>query len=372
VKSEGVRVLLATGGSGGHIYPALAVAGELERRGAEAVFVGQARGMEARLVGETPYAFYGVRAGKWDRTKPDPRQAWQAVMGVGDAYRIVKRLRPQVALGFGGFASFPGLAGALRSGVPFALHEQNAFPGRVTRWLQGRARLIATAQAEVHARLPRARRLEHVGMPIREIRVPRREARAQLGLAEDGKLALVMGGSQGSLSLNRAVPAAYRGLPPEAREDLTVLHSSGPRWEDGLTEKVADLPHYHVSGWVDSVLAWSAADLAITRAGTGTLAEAAFHGVPLLMVPLPWAAEDHQTHNARAVAAAGAGRIVSERELGTLAAQWQALLDDRVLEAAAAAALARAPAGAAARLAELLLELAGAHSQTHSEVQTAP
>lgn len=352
------QVVLATGGSGGHIFPALAVAEALAARGAEVAFVGQARGMEARLIGETAYSFYGVRAGKWDRSRPDPRQAWQAVMGVQDAYRIVKGLRPQLALGFGGFASFPGLVGALRAGVPLVLHEQNAFPGQVTRWLQGRACLVATAQREVHARLPRARRLEHVGMPVREMSIPRAEARARLKLPDDGRVVLVMGGSQGSLALNRAVPEAYRALPSSVRDDLTVLHSSGPRWAAELEEAVADLPRYRVAGWVDSVLAWAAADLAITRAGTGTLAEAAFHGVPLLMVPLPSAAEDHQTHNARAVEAAGAGRMIAEGALGSLAGAWQALMDDRVLERAALAARRRSPEGAAAHLAELALELA--------------
>lgn len=363
--SPSVKVVLATGGSGGHIFPALAVAEALAARGAEVAFVGQARGMEASLVGETGYPFYGVRAGKWDRGRPDPRQAWQAVMGVHDGYRMVKGLRPQLALGFGGFASFPGLIGALRAGVPFVLHEQNAFPGLVTRWLQSRARVIATAQREVHVRLPRARRLEHVGMPVREQRVSHAEARARLGLPERGKVTFVMGGSQGSLVLNRAVPQAFRALG-EAARGLTVLHSCGPRWEAGLKEDVADLPGYRVAGWVDSILAWSAADLAITRAGNGTLAEAAFHGVPLLMVPLPSAAEDHQAHNARAVEAAGAGRVVAEDALASLAGAWRALMDDRVRAAASAAARRRSPEGAAARLAELVVELA--LSPTPSEV----
>jgi UDP-N-acetylglucosamine--N-acetylmuramyl-(pentapeptide) pyrophosphoryl-undecaprenol N-acetylglucosamine transferase len=351
-------ILFATGGSGGHIYPALAVAEELKQQGLEVAFIGQAAGMEARLVPEGGFGFYGVRAGKWDRSRPDPRQALRALLGLKDAYGIVRSLKPQLAVGFGGFASFPGLLAAVRRGIPIVLHEQNAFPGRVTRWLHGYAAAVATAQPEVGARLKRARRLVQVGLPVREKLFDKREARGVLGLPLDGKLVLVMGGSQGSLRLNRTVPASYREL---GNVELTILHSSGPRWETEVREEVADLKSYHVAGYLDATLAWSAADLAITRAGAGTVAEAAFHGVPLLMVPLPSAAEDHQTHNARAVEAAGAGKLVAEAPLEELAArladEWRTFLDDGVLAASSRAALARSPQGAAKRMAALVSEM---------------
>ncbi|MDQ3398188.1 MAG: undecaprenyldiphospho-muramoylpentapeptide beta-N-acetylglucosaminyltransferase [Deinococcota bacterium] len=350
------RVLFATGGSGGHIYPALAVATELQARGVEVAFIGQEGGMETSIVPQAGFSFYGVRAGKWDRFKPDPRQAWQALLGLLDAKRTVQRLEPGLVVGFGGFASFPGLVAALRLGVPIVMHEQNAFPGRVTRWLSSRAHLIATAQPEVSQRLPKAKGTVQVGLPVREVRVGKEEARRRLGLPQDGKLVFVMGGSQGSVFLNRELPKAYRALGGHG-STLTVLHSSGRRWQEELQNEVAGLDGYRVQGFVEAPLAWAAADLAITRAGATTLAEAAFYGVPLLMVPLPSAADDHQSYNARAVEAAGAGIVVPESQIETLAPTWRALLDDRVLVTASQAALGRSPQGAAAHMAKLLTDV---------------
>jgi UDP-N-acetylglucosamine--N-acetylmuramyl-(pentapeptide) pyrophosphoryl-undecaprenol N-acetylglucosamine transferase len=367
-------VVMATGGTGGHIYPAVAVARALTKRGCQVAFVGQRTGLEARLVPAEGLPFYGVRAGKWHRGRPDPRQAVQAVLGLRDAAMLLRQLRPALILGFGGFASFPALAAARVLGVPYALHEQNAYPGKVTRWFAKGARFVAAAQAEVGAHLPV--RAEVVGMPVREQRLGKTAARRQLGLPETATVTLVMGGSQGSLVLNEAVPNAFKRLPESIRTGLRVLHSSGPahvektRWHvlamaAGLRLEAG---RYRVDGYLESVLAWSAADLGISRAGTGTLAEAAFHGVPLIMVPLPSAAENHQLHNARAAEAAGAGITVEETALATLEEAWQTLLDPVVRQKMRAQARLRSPEGAGERLADLVERwVEGAvHPETHA------
>ncbi len=348
-------VVLATGGTGGHIYPALAVAGVLAARGLEPVFIGQQGGLEAQLVPAAGLPFYGVRAGKWHRGRPDPRQAVRAALGLRDAVTLLRRLRPALVVGFGGFASFPALAAARTLGVPYALHEQNAFPGKVTRWFAGGARFVAAAAGEVNAHLPVT--AEVVGLPIRETRVPKREARRRLALPEAGVVTLVMGGSQGSVTLNRAVPEAFAALPERVKADLYVLHSSGPGHLDATQAhalKSNPRSSYRVDAYVESVLAWSAADLAVTRSGNGTLAEAAFYGVPLVMVPLPSAAENHQLRNAEAVAAAGAGVVVEETALETLAGVWAGLLEPTTRGDMSARARLRSPAGAAERLATLI------------------
>ena len=350
-------ILFSTGGTGGHIYPAIATARELKKRGFEVAFIGQREGMEARLVPAAGFPFYGVRAGKWHRGRPDPRQAVQAGLGLSDALKVVRKVRPRMVVGFGGFASFPGLAAAALLRLPIALHEQNALPGKVTRWFARYAVFITTANEEVAAHLPKQKnKLVQVGVPVREVHVDKREARRRLGLPEAGVLTLVMGGSQGSLILNEQVPKAFSSLSRRLREEvsLNVLHSSGERHLERVKIHTRGLTNYHVDSFVDAVLAWSAADLAITRAGNGTLAEAAFHGVPLLMVPLPSSAENHQFHNAKAVEAAGAGRVVEERDLARLADTWQALLDPPTRRAAAGAGRRRSPQGAAARLAQLI------------------
>ncbi len=346
-----VDLLLATGGTGGHIYPALAVARSAQARDLSVAFLGQVGGMEARLVPEAGFPFLGVTAGKWDRQRPDPRQAFRALGGLLTAVRAVRAASPRLVVGFGGFASFPGCAGAVLTGTPLALHEGNAFPSRVNRWFAPRARLVVSAQ-EAAARHLRCRALEVVPFPVRETRVERTAARKALGLAPDALVTLVMGGSQGSAALNRTVPDTYRKLRGPG---LQVLHSSGPRWFDRLRASVADLPDYHVRPYLDAAEAFAAADLAITRAGVGTISEAAFHGVPLVMVPLPSAAEDHQRHNAEAVAAAGAGLVVPEADLDRLEEAWRSLLDPARRAAAAGAARRRSPEGAADRILDALL-----------------
>ena len=357
------HLLFATGGTGGHIYPALAIAREALSRGYSVSFLGQAEGMEARIVPREGFKFHGVMAGKWDRQRPDPRQALRAGQGLWQALRLVKRLKPDLVVGFGGFASFPGLAAARLLRVPYVLHEGNAYPGRVVRWFAGRAAAVAVTSEAARPHLSARVRVVVTGFPVREERVGKAEARAQLGLPAGGVLALVMGGSQGSRVLNEAVPEAYRSLndPP------LVLHGTGERWLEPVRARLHQLgvpqDRYHTSGFLDARLAWSAADVAIVRAGISTLAEAAYHGVPVLMVPLPSAAENHQLHNARAVAAARAGWLVEERDLSTLASTWQQALDSERRRQASAAARRLSPAGAAAALVRLIDEqLSAKHS----------
>ncbi len=348
-------ILLSTGGTGGHIYPALATAKELQERGYKVAFIGQRDGMEARLVPQAGFAFHGVRAGKWHRGRPDPRQAIQAGLGLRDALQVVRTLQPLMVVGFGGFASFPGLAAAALLRLPIALHEQNAFPGKVTRWFARRVTFIATANEEVAAHLSvHSDKLVHVGVPVREVYLDKGEARRRLGFAETDVLTLVMGGSQGSAVLNEHVPKAFADLRGSSKIPLSVLHSSGERHLERVKVLSEGVRQYRVDSFVDAVVAWSAADVAITRAGNGTLAEAAFHGVPLLMVPLPSSAENHQFYNAKAVEAAGAGWVVEEHDLAHLSGAWRTLLDPETRRAAAVAARQRSPEGAAARLAELI------------------
>ncbi len=356
------RILVATGGTGGHIYPALSVADEARARGCQPVFLGGADGMEARAVPEAGFEFHGVATGKWDRSRPDPRQGFKAVKGLAQAVQLVKRLEPAIVIGFGGFASFPGLAAARLLNVPYILHEGNAYPGKVTRWLSSGAAAVAVSHRAAVSHLPRAKKVVVTGFPVREERVDKAEARARLNLPATGLLTFVMGGSQGSVVLNEAVPAAFRNL----REGGVVLHSTGRRWEAQVEERTRDLATYHTVGYVDATLAWSAADLAITRAGVGTLSEAAFHGVPVVMVPLPSSAENHQRHNACTVAAAGAGWVVEESRLTGLSDVWHRALQPETLVRASEAARALSPQGAAGAVVNLVESVLQGRTQSAS------
>ncbi len=366
-------VVLATGGTGGHIYPAVATARELRRRGREVVLLGERGGMEERVAAEQELEFFGVSAGKFARSPAglDPRQGLRALLGLAQARRFLGKLRPGVVVGYGGFASLPGVLAAQSLGLPTVLHEQNARLGLTQRLALPRARAVGTVYPEVTGLPPSRATL--VGMPVREEWRLRQEATQQLGLHVGPLTIFVMGGSQGSVALNTAVPGVLRSLLGDAglteHDSVQVIHSTGPRWLADVKPQVQGLGWYRLSPYLDAVAAWSAADLAITRAGTGTLAEAAFHGVPLIMVPLPGSAEDHQRFNARSVEAAGAGRVVEQAELaGRLGAAVLECLEPRVRASMREAALKRSPQGAAGRLADLAEE--HARDERSSRFQT--
>lgn len=343
------RLLFATGGSGGHIFPALAIAQEAKKRGYNCSFIGQKSGMEAQLIREFP--FIGVAAGKLDRQRPNLLAAFNSLRGVFEATLALRKLEPQLVIGFGGFASFPGIAAARFLGIPYVLHETNAFPGLVTRWFARGARMVLASQPNSYKHLPGIK-AHIVGHPVKEERLSKELARKQLGLPQDALITYITGGSQGSLRLNTSVPEAFRQLMPTPAH--AALHSTGKAWLKQVESQTEGLKHYFTTDFVNATLAWSAADLAICRAGFGTLAEAAFHGVPCIMVPLPTAAENHQFHNAEAFAAAGAGWLLEETQIGSLAMVWQEKLEHNTLSKASQAALQLSPEGASQKFLNLI------------------
>lgn len=346
-------VVLATGGTGGHIYPALALAGRLAAHDVRSVLIGVAGGLEERLSAEAGVEFRGVSSGKIDRQRPDPRELARAFRGVVQARRLLRELRPQLVIGFGGFASLPASAAAAQSGVPLWLNEQNSFPGLVTRLLSRRAELVIASVATALPRI-RARNSTVIPYPVDETRFSRTEARARLGLPADGLLTLVMGGSQGSVALNEAV---LNVLHQNGQPVPLTLHLSGPANLEAVLTRQADPARHHVLGYADGRLAFAAADLAITRAGIGTLSMAAFNGVPLIMVPLPTSAENHQYHNARTFEEAGAGVLLPQSGLDRLADVWPELLADGPRRKAAGAAMSElSPAGALTRFSRLVTD----------------
>jgi UDP-N-acetylglucosamine--N-acetylmuramyl-(pentapeptide) pyrophosphoryl-undecaprenol N-acetylglucosamine transferase len=360
-------VLLATGGTGGHIFPAVALAQALAERGLPCEMIGARGGMEEGAAARAGLPFHGVRAGKLDRSRPDPRALLRAAAGFLDANSVIAKVRPTAVVGFGGFASLPGAIAAGLRAIPLVLHEANAQPGLVTRLLARRAHTVALAHEATAARLPGAR-TRWVGMPVREVRRPREEALAALGLERDRLVLLVIPGSQGSVLLNRLLPPLLERTHPNGLvhgRAIQVLHVTGPGRLAEVQPRVRHLSWYLCAESVDGPTAWSAATLAIARAGFGTIADAAFHGVPLIMVPLPSAAEDHQTRNAEAVQSDGAGLLIRQSDLereagqeaqGSLAAGILACLEEERRAQMVAAALAKSPAGAAQRLADIVIE----------------
>ncbi|MCA9529584.1 MAG: undecaprenyldiphospho-muramoylpentapeptide beta-N-acetylglucosaminyltransferase [Myxococcales bacterium] len=353
------RMIVAGGGTGGHLFPGLAVVEELRRRSprAEVRFVGTRRGIEARVLPER-----GERVDFLDVTPLKGRSGADLAKSVGrlpqafgEAARLLRDARPDVVLGVGGYASGPLLATAAAMGLRTALLEQNAHVGLTNRLLAplvGRAYVTFDETREVFG----AGRARLAGNPIRRAFVEAaRDAVADPdGLEARARTVLVLGGSQGAKSLNVAVPNALASVGL-AERGLRVVHQTGMSMRDEVADRYAALGvDAEVLPFIDDVArAYANATLVIARAGATTLSELCAIGRASILVPFPHAADDHQRKNADALEAAGAARAIDERELteARLVQEVTALLDDPARRLAmAAAARTRGRPDAAARI----------------------
>ena len=356
-----MKILIAGGGTGGHLMPALALARAAADAGHEPVLVGAARGLEAQILPHHPFPFHLLPM------EPLYRHAWWrnlrwpviAVRAWRAAGRVLAHERPAIVIGTGGYAAAPVVWRAQRAGIPSVLQEANAFPGLATRLLARRARQIHLAFPEARARLTAGSATEVcvTGNPVRPPEPgDRTAALAVFGLHQGRPTVLVIGGSQGARALNEAVAGA---LALGALSGLNVL------WATGLAHHAR---HAHfdtpgrvvVRGFIDPIApAYRAADLVVSRAGS-TVAELCAWGKPSVLVPLPNAAADHQTFNARALADAGAAVLLPERQLSpqSLADIVTALVaDPRRLASLAAAARSRGHPDAARTIMSKILTL---------------
>jgi UDP-N-acetylglucosamine--N-acetylmuramyl-(pentapeptide) pyrophosphoryl-undecaprenol N-acetylglucosamine transferase len=363
-------VLFAGGGTGGHLYPALALADALSeiRADVRAVFVGARSGVEARVLPEreVEHVLLPVRGLRRGRGLGEIVGVAPALArSFATAWALCGRLRPALVVVTGGYAGAPaGLVAAARR-VPLVLQEQNSVPGQVTRRLAPFARRIHLAFPEAVGGLPaRARdRCVVSGNPIRFLdpELPA-EARRRLGLDPELPVLLVVGGSQGSAALNRAVvdmllTARGRGLSL----GMQVLWSTGPAHEADVHEALGAVPaDVHVLPYLTEMpTALAATTLALSRAGAMATSEFLACGTPAILVPLPTAAADHQTHNARALGEAGAAIHLPEADLtgAALLDAVRALLDDPTRRAAlSSVARSRGRPGAAR---DIAADLAG-------------
>ena len=311
-----MKILIAGGGTGGHLMPALALARAATDAGHEAVLVGAERGLEAQILPRHPFPFHllpvePLYRRTWWRNWRWPSIAVRAWRAAG---RVLAGERPAIVIGTGGYAAGPVVWRAQRAGIPTVLQEANAFPGLATRLLARRARQIHLAFPEARARLSPGATTEIcvTGNPVRPPEPgDRAAALADFGLPANRSTVLVIGGSQGARPINEAVAGA---LDRGALEGINVI------WGTGLTHHaryahLAAPGHVVVRGFLDPIApAYRAADLVVSRAG-GTVAELCAWGKASVLVPLPSAAADHQTFNARALADAGAAVLLPERDL---------------------------------------------------------
>lgn len=355
-------VLIMAGGTGGHVFPALAVADELRQRGIPVVWLGTKAGIESRLVPQAGYpiewmSITGLRGKNALTLLLAPLRlmvaCWQALI-------VLLRRKPCVVLGMGGFASGPGGLMAWLTGRPLVVHEQNAIPGMTNRTLARFATVVLQAFPAVF------KKAETTGNPVRQaicdIKPP---AERFMSDRETGRRALrllVVGGSLGAVTLNQLIPRALAKLDVEERPE--VMHQTGLKNIDEAESCYRDAGvEARVEAFIDDMAsAYEWADLVVCRAGAMTVFELAAAGVASILVPYPYAVDDHQTHNARYLEAAGAAIIRQQDELSEpwLTETIRAFnIDRQRLQKMAIAARELAIPGSAKKIADICLDAGG-------------
>lgn len=341
-------IWITGGGTGGHLFPALSIAQELRRRHPHVPlrYIGAERGLEASRLPNTSLDYTllpvagDLRRGWRERLEFYRRVAvslWRCEM-------LYRRQRPKLVVGTGGYASYPAAQVAAWHGVRMCWQEQNAEPGQVTRRLASKCTCVFAGYPDLAPALPRTT-VKYTGNPVRaDIRDGDRwRGRSQAGFSQDDRVLLVLGGSGGAQSINRAVAQGWRTLAEQG--GLRIWWQIGTREYDHWRREIPpELFAGTMTAFIDSMPdAYAAADLVVARAGAMTTAEICAVGRPAVLVPFPFAAADHQSKNAKALVDAGAALMVEDRDLqsGKLVEQILTLASDRTLQAKLAAAARR-------------------------------
>ena len=359
------RIFFAGGGTGGHLYPGLAIARAMVRLDPQVSphFIGARRGIERDVLPTTEFPYTLLELHPLYRQQP--WNNWKTVAGAVSAWRAISALaeqqQPAAVVGTGGYAAGVALAWGRAHGVTTMLHEPDSHPGLTTRAFAGGASALYLGFPEAATRLTAGTRtdVQPLGCPIEPPptpRMPRAEARRVWELPEDAFVVLAFGGSQGARALNEVVAAWIdRGLP----DNVAVIWGTGKQQAAAYLDRERQM--VRVRPYLTPIAdAYAAADLAVPRAGAMSIAELCAWGVPQLIVPLPTAAQDHQSHNARATAAVGAAMHVPQAQFSVdlLDSTVRELVQDPArLQAMRTAAAGRAHPGAADAIARHMLQI---------------
>ncbi len=365
--------LLAGGGTSGHIYPALAIAEQIQKDypGARLSFCGTSGGPESQLIPAAGYPFYPISArGFPSRPSLELIRAYQAyAAGRQQCRDIIDDIKPHAVIGTGGYVCGPVAAAAADKHIPLLLHEQNAYPGRANRFMARRSQCVCISFKEAAAWFKTKAPVIVSGNPVRSVffNLSSEQARKQLGWPPGQRVILAMGGSLGARSINEAVLELAAALSDPLRQqsfpdgDVQIHLGCGRQHMEAISERAKDLPCLTVYDYIENVhLLMAAADLVICRAGAGACFELAALGKPSILIPYPYAAGDHQTANARALTEAGAAVLCRDNELnGTwLLNQIQRLFPDKnKMDQMALAALNQAKPRAAADICRRLYSI---------------
>ncbi|MBO8136625.1 MAG: undecaprenyldiphospho-muramoylpentapeptide beta-N-acetylglucosaminyltransferase [Desulfotomaculum sp.] len=322
-----MRAIITGGGTGGHIYPALAVAEGIRKRysNAELLYVGTNRGLESDIVPKAGYPFAVIDAAGFERkiTLKNVKVLWQAGRGMRQAVKLIRRFKPDIVIGTGGYVCGPVVMAAAIQGIPTLIHEQNALPGITNRILSRFAAAVAVTFEDSIKYFPSKTRVKLTGLPVRPEIFSCNKEKAYNDFKFDNQkpVVLVFGGSRGARSINMAMVKVVKEL--QGSDRIQILHATGKvgyqEYLDALrkegislvnTGNITIVPYlYNMQD------ALAVADLVVCRAGAATLAELTALGLPSILIPYPYAAENHQEYNARALSDRGAAIMIKDSEL---------------------------------------------------------
>lgn len=366
-----MRVIISGGGTAGHVYPGLALAAALQRtkKDLDILFVGTSTGLEATLVPQAGYDFKAIEAKGLPR-KPSFK-AFGTFLSAGkgtiEAANLLRHFKPDIVVGMGAYVSLPVVGAAVLLHIPTVVHEQNAIPGLVNRVLGRVASAVAVSYPHMAEFFPRGKRVEVTGNPIRrEILTAHREAAIKgLGLDLKRKTLLVFGGSRGAQKINEAVVEAYDTW--RHNDGLQIVHATGKINYELVKRAIEDIQRgddrlrYEALPYIDDMsIAYAGSDLLVCRSGATTIAEVTAIGLPAIIIPYPYATDNHQEKNARSLKDTGAAEVILDRELSGLALCEMVdllLLDEERLRAMTAASLAFGKPDADENLAALVFEI---------------
>lgn len=324
-----MKVLIAGGGTAGHINPALAIAAYIRKQQPEAeiLFVGTPHGMESRLVPQAGFDFAPMNVAgfqrqlNWFNIKNNVKAVWYLLSAGARAKKIVEQFKPDVAIGTGGYVSGPIMRKAAQMGVPLVIHEQNAFPGVTTKLLSKSAKCVMLAVEDAKKFLDESVEYKVVGNPVRAeiLSADKGAARRELGIDEK-PLVLSFGGSLGARAVNEAmIPMLERSANDKKYNHIHGYGRYGSFVPETLAQDGVDLekcPNLDLREYINNMATvMAAADLVICRSGAITLTELQAMGKPAILIPSPNVAENHQYHNAMALVRRGAAAIIEEKDL---------------------------------------------------------
>lgn len=310
-----MKILIAAGGTGGHINPGIAIGKMLKNRGDNVKFVGTDKGLEKDLVPKADFELEFIHAEGLHRgfSLKNLKTIMTLKQGIDDCRKIIEREKPDLVIGTGGYVTAPLMIVALKKKVPTMIHESNALPGKTTIWLSRKVDLIALGFEDAKLRVPKAKNAVFTGNPTKiDGSLKKEEMKKKLGI--EGKMVLVFGGSQGAKKINDTM---VEFINENKQLGYEVIYATGAKNYDEVVSKIkVDNKSFKVEKYIYNMPeVMTAADLVVCRSGALTVTEIAIVGVPAIMIPFPYAAENHQYYNAKTLEDAGAGMIIEEKDL---------------------------------------------------------